>query len=216
MIQAPHHTLASWKTYWTKQEHVADKMVFLTQLDDEDKEVAIRAWRGDDSKSVAVSKRRKTAKVSYKETSDSEVIEIESTSVEEETSMSPKSTPNDGSNLEEVKHEEEKLKEEKGEEETNEEKKNDGDKNGNKEASHSGSEDDDGADADSDELDDSDDDTMDSTDIEQDLGQAGKPFTKGEIRAMAKHIMSTPGWYEGNKDWHTFGDKVRYCLLTCI
>ena len=130
--------------------------------------------------------------------------------------VSSYSTPNDGSNLEEVKHEEEKLKEEKGEEETNDEKKIDGDKNGNKEASHSGSEDDDGDDADSDELDESDDDTMDSTDIEQDLGQAGKPFTKGEIRAMAKHIMSTPGWYAGNKDWHTFGDKVRYCLLTCF
>ena len=65
---------------------------------------------------------------------------------------------------------------------------------------------------DDDDVDDADDDDsiiyIRSTDEENDFGEAGSPFTKGEVAALARHIVATPGWYEGKKDWNTFGDKV--------
>lgn len=71
----------SWRTYWTKKEDVADKMLLLTRLDDEDREEVIRSWKtgrpitkgtGTSTGTGTAAARSQIRKVNYKETSDSE------------------------------------------------------------------------------------------------------------------------------------------------
>ena len=61
---------------------------------------------------------------------------------------------------------------------------------------------------DGDDDEDEDEDAVGSTDDDQELGEAGTPFGPAEIRAIAKHIAATPGWFKGQKDWSDFTEKV--------
>lgn len=62
---------------------------------------------------------------------------------------------------------------------------------------------------DDDAEDDEDEDAIGSTDDEEEaLGSSGKLFTPAEMRVLAKHIASVPGWFKGQRDWSGFVDKV--------
>ncbi|THH11199.1 hypothetical protein EW145_g823 [Phellinidium pouzarii] len=139
--KAPHHSALSWRTYWVRKEDVADKMVLLTQLDEEDRKEVIRSWKTGKSVSAnGVTYPRKAPKVTYKESSSSE----SSRSVSE-------SAYSDG------------------------------------------------------DSDNGDEDAVGSTDDDEELGEAGSPFTIAEIRALAKYIVTVHEyWYDGHKEWGTF------------
>ncbi|KLO17069.1 hypothetical protein SCHPADRAFT_994695 [Schizopora paradoxa] len=62
--------------------------------------------------------------------------------------------------------------------------------------------------SDDDAEDDEDEDAIGSTDDEENaLGTSGTLFTAAEMRVLAKHIASVPGWFKGQKDWSGFVDK---------
>ncbi len=62
--------------------------------------------------------------------------------------------------------------------------------------------------SDEDAEDDEDEDAIGSTDDDEVLGQPGSQFTQAEMRILAKHIASVPGWFKGSRDWTGFVDKV--------
>ncbi|KAH8120205.1 hypothetical protein DFH11DRAFT_1499951 [Phellopilus nigrolimitatus] len=72
--KAPHHSALSWKTYWIRHEDVADKMLLLTQLDDQDREEVIRSWKTGISvtaNGTGNQSRKQAKKVNYQENSES-------------------------------------------------------------------------------------------------------------------------------------------------
>ncbi|KAI5123548.1 hypothetical protein M0805_003368 [Coniferiporia weirii] len=140
--KAPHHSSLSWRTYWTRKDDVADKMLFLTQLDDEDREKAIQSWKtGTSVTADNASRPRKARRVTYKESSDSE-----------SSGSRSESTHSQGKK----------------------------------------------------DSDDNDEDAVGSTDDDEELGEAGTPFTIAETRVLAKHIATVPDWYKGHREWDTF------------
>ena len=59
-----------------------------------------------------------------------------------------------------------------------------------------------------DDDDEDEEDAAGSTDDDEELGEAGTPFTLAEQRALAKHIASIPNYYTGDKKWNEFGEMV--------
>lgn len=74
--QAPNHTSLSWRTYWSRHEDVADKMLLLTELDDEDRVEVIRSWKAGVSITANESlSPQKLKRPNYAESSDSKSAE---------------------------------------------------------------------------------------------------------------------------------------------